>query len=88
MAWSDIVEAAPLSARRAADIVASLCVLPSVTDESVVAAVCAVDGLAPTSAERIDAAGIRRSLARGELMRTFQRVERALIALGVDRHET
>ena len=85
MAWSDIVDAAPLSARRAAEIVASLALMPSVCDESVVAALCAVEGLEPTTcAEGIDVAGIRRSLARGELMSTFRRVERALIALGVE----
>ena len=82
MAWSDIVDAAPLSARRAAEVVASLALTPNVCDESVVAALC--EGLETTCAEGIDVAAIRRSLARGELMRAFGRVERALIALGVE----
>ena len=84
MAWSDIVDAAPVSARRAADVVASLATMPGVvSDDGVVAALCAAEGVAatPCAAARIDVAGIRRSLARGELMCTFRRVERALIAL-------
>lgn len=81
MAWSDIVAAAPVSARRAADIVASLVLASDVSDETVAAALCEAAGGEHDVSE--DAAGIRRSLARGELMRTFGRVERALVALGV-----
>ena len=83
MAWSDIVAAAPVSARLAAEIVASLALASDVSDETVAAALSAAAvGEHDVGA---DAASICRALARGELMRTFGRVQRALVALGVDR---